>query len=206
MNKKFLLFVAMVLSFAGAAFAMEMPKAEYSADSSMETEAATMKGRVYYAPGKERREMNERGQQSIMIMRMDKKKMWMLMPEQKMYMEYPLGGGERSKSADLSGAKVESTEVGSETVNGVNTKKFKVVVTTERGKMGGFFWKTADDILVKSDLIAMEKGSKMRMKTELTNLKVGRQDPALFEIPSGYSSMDMGAMMGGAMMGHRPRH
>jgi hypothetical protein len=69
--------------------------------------------------------------------------------------------------------------------------------------MGGFFWKTPDGILVKSDLIAVDKGSKIRMKSELTNLKVGHQDPALFEIPADYKTMDMGAMMGGAMGRHR---
>lgn len=211
MYKKFLLFAAMLFGFTGTTFAMDMPKVEYSADSSMETEQGTMKGKVYYAPGKERREMNMGGQQTITIMRLDKKMMWMLMPDQKMYMENPLDSGNHSKSTDLSNAKVESTEVGSETVNGVSTQKYKVIVTTDQGKMGGFFWKTSDGILVKSDLVAMEKSSKVRMKTDLTNLKVGHQDPKLFEIPAGYSTMNMGAMMGGAMMGgampsHRSRH
>lgn len=203
--KKLVIAAVMMLGFTSATFAMDTPKAEYSADSTMETEQATMKSHISYSPGKERREMDQGGKKQIMILRQDKKVMWMIMPEQNMYMESPLGGGDRSRPADLSSAKVESTEAGSETVNGIATKKYKVIVTTEQGKMGGFFWKTPDGILVKSDLIAMEKGSKIRMKTELTNLKVGRQDPALFEIPAGYKTMDMGAMMGGAMMGRHRR-
>jgi hypothetical protein len=205
MNKIALL-AAMMIGVTGAASAMDTPKVEYSADTMMETEQATMKGHVNYAPGKERREMDQRGNKSIMIIRQDKKKMWMLIPEQKMYMENALGSGDkRSQPTDLSQAKVEATEVGSETVNGVDTKKLKVIVTTERGKMGGFFWKTSDGILVKSDLVAMEKGKKMRMKTELSNLKIGHQDPALFEIPAGYAAMDFGGMMGGAMTGRHRR-
>jgi hypothetical protein len=202
---KLVLFASMMFGIASTSFAMEGPKVEYSADSNMETEQVTMKGHVNYAPGKERREMDMGGKKQIIITRQDKKKVWMLMSEQKMYMEHALGSGDHARSADLFGAKVETTEVGSETINGVNTKKLKVVVTTDKGKMGGFFWKTSDGILVKSDLIAMDKGSKMRMKTELTNLKIGHQDPALFEIPSGYAVMDMGAMMGGAMMGRHNR-
>jgi hypothetical protein len=38
------------------------------------------------------------------------------------------------------------------------------------------------------------------MKMELDNLKIGKQDASLFEVPSGYSKMDMGGM-GKMMMG-----
>ena len=41
------------------------------------------------------------------------------------------------------------------------------------------------------------------MMTELKNVKIGRQDPKLFEIPEGFTKFDMGGMMGG--MGQR-RH
>jgi hypothetical protein len=202
--KKIVIAAVMMFGYTSATFAAEGPKVEYSADSSMETEQATMKSHINYAPGKERREMDMGRNKQTMILRQDKKVMWMLMPEQKMYMESPLGSGDdHSKSTDLSNAKVESTEAGSEKVNGIDTRKYKVIVTTDRGKMGGFFWKTPDGILVKSDLIAVDKGSKIRMKSELTNLKVGHQDPALFEIPADYKTMDMGAMMGGAMGRHR---
>jgi len=47
------------------------------------------------------------------------------------------------------------------------------------------------------DLLSKEGDKKMRMTQELTNLKVGKQDPKLFEIPPGYTKNDMGAMMGG---------
>lgn len=50
---------------------------------------------------------------------------------------------------------------------------------------------------MKMDLLSKEGDKKMRMSQELTNLKVGKQDPKLFEIPPGYTKNDMGAMMGG---------
>ena len=34
------------------------------------------------------------------------------------------------------------------------------------------------------------------MLTELTNVQIGRQDPKLFEIPEGFTKLDMGGMMG----------
>jgi len=209
--KKIILFAVMSICFSGAVLAAkgdtDGPKVEYSADSSMETEAGAMNGRVYYAPGKERREMDQRGKKMITIMRKDKKVSWMLMPEQKMYMEMPMdGGGSRSQPRNTSDFKIDASVVGTETVNGIKATKSKVVMTDSKGnKMGGFMWRTEDGIAVKTDVLAMGGGSKMRMKSELTNLKVGRQDPALFEIPAGYAPMSMGAMMGGGMGGGRHR-
>jgi hypothetical protein len=61
---------------------------------------------------------------------------------------------------------------------------------------------TKDNIMMKLDVIAVDKGKKDRMKMELDNLKIGKQDPALFEVPSGYSKMDMSmGGMGKMMMG-----
>ena len=39
------------------------------------------------------------------------------------------------------------------------------------------------------------------MATELKNLKIGKQDPQLFEIPKGFTKLDMGGMMSGMMGG-----
>jgi hypothetical protein len=46
------------------------------------------------------------------------------------------------------------------------------------------------------DLLSKEGDKKMRVSSELANLKIEKQDPKLFEIPPGYTKNDMGAMMG----------
>lgn len=182
---------------AGGAAALELPNVEYSADSYIETAEKVMNGKVYYAPGKERREYLESGEKMIMIIRQDKKRAWVLMPEEKMYMDMQMSGG---RSDDLSGYQIEQTRVGEETVNGVRTTKSKIIMTGPQGsKMGGFFWTSREGIVVKMDAIAVDKSSKDRIKIELRNLQVGAQDPALFEIPAGYSSAmgGFGGVMGG---------
>ena len=167
------------------------PKVEYSADSTMETEGGmTMKSRIYYAPGKQRMEMGG-ADGNVTIIRRDKKVMWQLMGD--MYMEMPM-----SQSQDPQDMDVQMTKVGEETVNGVKTTKSKVIATKKDGsKFGGFFWTTKDGITVKMDLLSKDGNEKMRMTQELTNLKVGKQDPKLFEIPPGYTKNDMGALIGG---------
>jgi hypothetical protein len=182
---------ALVLPAAGWAAPPPEPKVDYSADSTMESEGGmTMKSRIYASPGKQRIEMGGAGG-TVTIMRRDKKVMWQLMGD--MYMEMPM-----NQSQDPHDMDVQMTTVGEETVNGVKTTKSKVIATKKDGsKFGGFFWTTKDGITVKMDLLSKEGDKKMRMSQELTNLKIGKQDPKLFEIPPGYTKNDMGAMMGG---------
>jgi hypothetical protein len=174
------------------------PQVQYSADSYMESEQMTVKGKVYHAPGKERKEQTMGGESMVTIMRTDKQLIWTLMPGE-MYMETGLQGAQRPPGTgdDTSNYTYERTEVGPDVIDGHQTTKFKVIATNPKGeKMGGFMWITSEGIQIKMDLIALVEGSKTRMKTGLTNLKIGRQDPTLFEIPSGYTKMVMPGLGG----------
>ena len=197
--KKWLIVAGFVL--AAPALAMQPANVEYSADWSMDTADGASKAKIYHAPNKERREMDDGGEKMIMIMRRDKKLAWNLMPSERMYMEMKISDPKVSKN-DPMNYDVEQTTIGPETINGVKTTKSKIIMTEKKpngSKMGGFWWLTKDGVMMKLDVISVEKGKKDRMKMELANLKIGRQDSALFEIPSGYTKMDMGGM--GKMMG-----
>jgi hypothetical protein len=202
-SRSFLLAAVLVLAGAAQAAGPAKAKVEYSADSEMETSEVSMKGHVNVTPTRERREMvADGGDKMIMIMRPDKKLVWTLMPSEKMYMEMSIAEAVSKDKTDPSQYQIEQTVVGPETVNGVATTKSKIIMTGPKGeKMGGFMWMTKDNIMVKMDAIAIEKNQKMRFKTELTNLKIGKQDAALFEIPEGYSKMSMGMPSLGALMG-----
>lgn len=179
--------------------------AEYSADEVVETADSVSKSKIYSTPTMERREMSEGGQQMIAITRHDKKIVWSLMPEEKMYMEMPIGQSDTKKEekTDLSAYKIEQTPMGQETVNGVVLNKGKMIMTGKDGsKMGGFMWTTKEGIIAKMDALSVEKGKKDRFKLEMTNLKIGKQPADLFEIPKGYEKMDMGAMEGMGDMGN----
>lgn len=177
-------------------------KVEYSADYVMETAEGAMRGRLNGAPGLERREDLVEGTTMVSIRRDDKKVLWMLMPTERMYMEMKFGQMEGGKSRTPSPEeyKTEMTTEGREEVNGVMTTKSKVIMTGADGsKMGGFWWTTDDGLLVKMDVISVAKGEKIRMKRELSNVKIGPQPKDLFEIPAGYQTMGMGSA--GGMLG-----
>jgi hypothetical protein len=180
---------------------MGRPNAEYSADSTIQNEDGTIQQKVYVTPTKERKEMlTGAGDGGIQIFRYDSKVMWMLMPSEKMYMEHSMAG--KSQGNDPSQWTFEETAMGEETLNGVRVTKYKTIATSTDGKKyGGFSWRTREGIPVKQDLLYKEGNDKKRMLTELSNLQIGRQDPQLFEIPDGFTKLDMGGMMGAAGMG-----
>ena len=179
-------------------------QAEYSADYVMETAEGAIRGHLNVAPGKERREDAMEGTTTVMIRRDDLKKMWMLMPSERMYMEMNAGQPAMGEGApDPNAYQTEMTTVGREELDGLMTTKSKVVMTGKDGKMGGFWWTTDQGVVVKMDVIGIDGNTKMRMKRELSNIKLGPQDASLFEIPKGYSSMatGMGVGMAKGVMG-----
>lgn len=190
-----LLTCALLIPLAVIAAPPPEVKVDYSADSTMETEGGmTMKSRLYHTVEKERMEMGG-SDGMVSIIRKDKKVVWQLMGN--MYMEMPMDASNASgmDAFDIT----EQVEVGPETINGLKTTKSKIVAVKKdgSGKFGGFFWTTKEGITVKMDMLSKEGDKKMRMTSELSNLKIEKQDPALFEVPAGYTKNDMGAMMGG---------
>jgi uncharacterized protein DUF4412 len=190
---------------AATAAQLSRPQVEYSADSTMQTEDMTLEEKVYYTPTKERHEMQGASTNApagmAQIFRYDNKVMWQLMPSEKMYMEHAMA---KRKADDVSQWDFEETEMGDETLNGVKVTKYKTIATSTDGKkFGGFSWRTKEGIAVKQDLLYKEGNEKKRMATELKNLKIGKQDPTLFEVPKDYTKFDMAGMMGGmgGMMG-----
>jgi hypothetical protein len=180
---------------------LSRPQVEYSADSVMQTEDSTTEQHIYVTPTKERREMLVGGgdapEGAVQIFRHDSKVMWQLMPSEKMYMEHSMG---KNKGNDPSQWDFEETVMGEETLNGMKVTKYKTIATSTDGKKyGGFSWRTKEGISIKTDLLYKEGNEKKRMATELKNVKIGKQEPQLFEIPQGYTKFDMAGMMGGAM-------
>lgn len=184
---------------------MERPKVEYSADETMQTEDMSIQQKIFYTPMKERKVMTGSSigasGEMIQIYRYDSKVFWQLMPEQKMYMEHPFGkAGQQQGPPDLSKWDFEETVVGEEVMDGMKVTKYKTIATSTDGKkFGGFSWRTKDGIPLKMDLLFKEGTEKKRMTTELKNVKIGKQDPSLFEIPQGFTKFDMAGMMGGMM-------
>jgi hypothetical protein len=201
MSQRLCTWIVLVIVFGAIpawAAQLSRPQVEYSADSVMQTEDNTIEQHIFVTPAKERREMlTGSGDGAVQIFRYDSKVMWQLMPSEHMYMEHSMAN---NKNNDPSQWDFQETVMGEEMLNGMKVTKYKTIATSTDGKKyGGFSWRTKEGISIKSDLLYKEGNDKKRMMTELKNVKIGRQDPKLFEVPEGYTKFDMAGMMGGRM-------
>jgi len=167
----------------------------FSADAEIETEENQLTSHLYYQPGMVRDEADMGGMQMVTIQRYDQSKVWVLMSPT-MYMESEIGQSEQAPEYKL----IERSVVGTETVNGMQTTKYKTIYEGPDGRFGGFTWFTEDNIAVKGFMISENNGEKQRIKWTMSNVKRGDQPDALFELPAGAKPMGgMGGLSG--MMG-----
>lgn len=61
----------------------------------------------------------------------------------------------------------------------------------------GFIWTTPEGITIKTEGVSVHGDRKTQIKYELKNLKIGEQEPSLFEIPEGYT--DIGELINKAL-------
>ncbi len=148
------------------------------------------RGKIYMQGNKMRMEPEAAGGKMVTISRPDKKVVWMVMDDEKMFMEQAY-----QEDARMQGWTPERQShakyVGDETVSGLRCKKYQVDGKQE------YTW--------ISDQIGFP------VKTEgpngtmlLENIKVGKVPTSLFEVPPGYQQFSMPAM-GSGMPGGMPR-
>lgn len=183
----FVLPLALGLASPAAADTLPRPKIDFSADGDLKTDQLRIGSRVFYSPGKERREHRLKDTVQVIIVRHDKKLVWVLLPEQKLYMEVDMAQSQPAVGALPADAKIDRVKIGDEVVNGVPTTKYKVLISQTNGaKLKGLMWVSHDDIIMRMNANATGKGSKMDLSMELKNVKKTKQDASLFEIPEGY--------------------
>jgi hypothetical protein len=177
----------------GIATGFMTPKVEYSADQYIGDGKQMVKSRIFQASEKTRMEFEEGGGQQAIITRMDRKVIWTLMIPEKMYMEIPMGEEEKTRDVRQCSA-VSAKEVGKEAVNGISATVSEVEATCPDGSgFSGKVWTTRDGILVKMDAVSKAAGKEreQRVVMEVKNLKIGKQNPSLFELPEGFSKISM---------------
>ena len=192
-----------------AAFAYQMPQ-PFSAD--MSTTSANgnlnMSGKMYISMPRMRMDMSNVGNakpagpfggKTSMIVDGTAKTMYMLMPEQQMYMEFPMDQNspmtqrmpkfqDMFKGSDPCAGREGATckKLGTETVNGRSCDKWEV--TEKSGKTETLWMDQKLHFPIK--VVAGD------ITTQYTNIKEGAQDASLFKIPDGYRKVDMGNMGG----------
>lgn len=190
--------------FGGSMARLFGDNSAFSADTEIQTTGGgnqnmTMPGKLTFDSGKSRFEMsssNARGNERMKAMGMDKtviisrsdtKTAYLIYPGLSAYAPTPLQDANATKPA--SSFKVESKELGKDTVDSHECVKNKVVVTDDQGKAHEFTTWNATDLNKFPVKIEMnEQGHEMTMLFK--NVKISKPDAALFEPPADYKKYD----------------
>ena len=184
----------MLVYSAAEAASPPMLTVEYSAHRRIETDQGVIEGSVAAAPGMERSEMRMGSMSSsVMIMRNDRKVGYMVMPAQRMYLEVDLAQAAQ-RSGTVAQDQLDLEVVGSETVSGLATTKYKFV--TKDRSTGGFVWYSDEGIPVKMDVLSKYGSDKSRTTVMLHDVRIGEQDRTTFDVPAGFARMPSGGLFG----------
>ncbi|HEY9073983.1 MAG TPA: hypothetical protein VIN67_07595, partial [Desulfobaccales bacterium] len=140
----------------------------------------------YVKGDKIRREYTNPAGTTIFIIPGDQPIMWMFEPQIPTYTELPYDKAAFSKKLNLTKEGGGSKLVGTETLHGYVTDKYETAVKTPTGTRPGTIW------------ISKKLGVPIRIETadklfvqEYKDIKEGRLDDVLFELPSGYQKKAM---------------
>lgn len=171
-GKTLFIFIFFCLVFFGNIFAQE-----FSADFSSSTMGQQISGKIYNAPQKARMEANG----VTTIARIDKNIAWVLMPDQKKYMEVPMAPNNVVAGSDKMPGEIERKLIGRETLDGKAVDKYRIVYTSAGKTESIFTW-----ILPDSGIPAKTAAEDGSWQVEYRNINVASQPDSLFEVPSGY--------------------
>jgi hypothetical protein len=159
--------------------------AEFSAVVVTTHNGQEIKEKMFVKGDKVRRDFS-RAQGAVVILRGDKKAMWMLMPEQKMAMEMDFDQDALAKTLQLPEDEMGKTKVGAETINGYATDKYETWVKMNGGKSRSTMW-IAPKLGAPIKIVSEDK----TFTQEYRDIKEGGVNDSLFEIPAGYEKMTM---------------
>ena len=161
--------------------AMSMAE-DFSADMISTSRGGIFRGKIFVSQDKVRME----SPQSITITRIDKKVMWILMPQEKTYMEQALDPTKIAATSEKVNGEIERKLIGQETIDGRATKKYEVVYNQNGNRVTMFQW-LADGLKIPVKLAAGDNSWTMEYK----NIKTGKQPDALFEVPADYQKFSV---------------
>ena len=171
----------MVLMLASCSQTLAQGPGEgFSADQILTGPGGEQKGRIFCQEDRWRVESTYGEKPLVQIFRLDKKVVWMLMPEDKVYMQMPLFPDQVPWGEKIPG-EVERKSLGEEAVHGHPAQKYQVKVWNGEVASEIYLW-ISESLKVPVKTATLDG----RFGSELRNIKVGPQSSDLFEVPSDF--------------------
>lgn len=185
------LIVCLLLAAAPAAAANLLDlKVDYSADTVIGSGDHPRHGHLWRTPTALRHDLSENGQTETVIVRLDSKTAWLVMPSLKVALGTDLNG-----LAELPGAAavldaadtLKPVPAGTAVMEGLRATKYHVRMNDPTaGQFDGYVWSTAQGIILKIDGAGEQNGRRGTLHLQFRNIHVGPQDASLFEPPADY--------------------
>ena len=172
-----------VLCIAVSSYALE-----YSADTVFTANGQKMYGKMNAKEDRFRMEITN-PQHMITISRMDKNVVWSIMPSEKMYIEMPFNPSTAPKTDVNIEGEIDREHLGSEVINGHSTEKYLITF-----KNGNLTQKIHQWLATDINFPIKTADPNKEWIQEYKNVKIGVQPDKLFEVPEGYSKMQMPTM------------
>ena len=165
----------------------------YSANSTVTVNGRSYAGMVFHIPGRDRHEQEIEGIAEVVILDGVAMRGWLMLPRLGSYVEFTFP----QLMAELNAQTLLRSPVGRETVNGVRTTKYRIDHTAADGMHAqGFAWMSADGVLMRlaGDVTRPGATRPTAIQLELDNLRLGKQERGLFDLPPGLTRLPSGAL------------
>ncbi len=160
-------------------------KVEYSADVVAGTTASPKPGKLWRTPQSLRLETIENERSQTVIVRIDRNLAWLLVPEMRLAIETDLSGLSLAQALLGAGDRLKSTSHGPETIEGTRTTRWRVETSDPKaGWFRGFVWTTDAGVAMKIEGEGEHRNRRGYVHLLFRNIKIGKQDAALFEPPA----------------------
>ncbi len=158
----------------------------FSAERVLVIDGQSYVGRMWHMPGEQRHEQALPAVTPIFILHADSDIGDIILPKLHTVVEFSVP----KELSILADPGLLRNPAGQETVNGVATTKYVIDEETPKGRATGLLWLSEEGIPMRCDgRLAARDGKVSPIRWELSHVNIGRQEPALFEIPRGYAKL-----------------
>lgn len=198
---------AILLTIAGSTLAETLgdPQVEFTAERVLVLDGQSYIGRMWNKPGEQRHEQALPPLNPVFLLHADSRVADVLLPQLHTAVEFAVP----TVLAALANPDLLGKPVAQETINGIATTKYEVDRTIPDGHLSGVLWLSRDGIPMECDgSYINRKGKVSTVRWELRHVRIGAQDPRLFEVPADYSKLppEAAATLFGLRLASHPKH
>jgi hypothetical protein len=158
----------------------------FSAERILVVDGQRYVGRMWHMPGEQRHEQDLPAINPVFILRAGSAHGDVVLAQLHTVVEFALP----KEFALLSNPDLLRRPTRQETVNGIATTKYTIEEDIPGGHIAGSLWLSRDGIPMRCDgKFEPKNGRRSTIYWELRDVKLGKQDEALFEVPHGYAKL-----------------